>query len=217
MIGLRRMMLSDKRWASITLSALFSASCIYAGLCTEEEPEFVVLARNSMDLVGFKGTLKPVYQYNTDVDLLPWQRLHHFGIPSIQGSQIPSGNSDIGLGLLHLLSLLGLLGLGWGLAWFATKTDPASRAWEEAKPEALPFHLCTYGFALCHIKLERGFDVGAALPGLHLSLRCIASDNGLSPVMLQVITWTNVDIVYWNKNQWNLNWKNTIFIWGSLV
>ena len=93
----------------------------YAGLCTEEH-EFAVLAWNATDLVGFKGTYKPVFLHTTDVDSSPRQSLHLVSTSSIQGSRIPSGYSDIGLGLLILLNLLCLLGF-W-LAWFATKNRP---------------------------------------------------------------------------------------------
>ena len=83
----------------------------YAGFWTEEKLELAVLAHKSTDLVGFKGTREPVFLYTTDVNLSPRRCLHHFGISFIEGSQIASGNSDIGLGLLHLLGL--------GMSWHA--------------------------------------------------------------------------------------------------
>ena len=114
----------------------------YASLCTEEELEFAVLAHKSKDL----GIHKPMFLSTTDVNLLPWQHLHHISFSVIQGSQIPSGNSDIGLGLLHpLLGLINILGfLGFGRGWHDSpqRPDPTSRAQEETKPEMQPaFHL----------------------------------------------------------------------------
>ena len=87
--------------ASLSEGWEFSASIMLA--CAQENFNLQSL---SMDLVGFKGTLKPVFLYTTDVNLSPQQCLHYFAISFIQGSQIPSGNSDIDLGLLHLLYLL---------------------------------------------------------------------------------------------------------------
>ena len=75
--------------------------------------------------LGSREPEKHVFLQTTDVDSLPRQSLHHFGTSFIQVSPFPNSNSDIGLGLLNLLGLLlSLLGLGGGLAWFATKTGP---------------------------------------------------------------------------------------------
>ena len=67
-------------------------------------------------LVGFKRSCISIFPHTIYLDSLPRQKLHHFGTSFIQGSQIPSGNSELGIGHLGLLGLHDLLDLGCGLA-----------------------------------------------------------------------------------------------------
>ena len=64
----------------------------YADMCTEKELQFAVLARQRMDLVGFKGTCKPVYLHT-----------------QMLTSQIASRNSDVVLVFLIFSVLLAFL------------------------------------------------------------------------------------------------------------
>ena len=160
-----------KHWDLLWLILeIWQCPFMQSGHASMIEIEFAALVCKSTDLVGLKGTYKPVFLYTTDVNLSPRQR-----------SQIPSGNSDIGLSLLHLLRLLGLLGLGRWLAWFATKTGPCflhprgSQAWDATSIPSKTATWTTYRFfciRLCHVELEQNVDGAAALPGHHFSLSC---------------------------------------------
>ena len=73
-------------------------------------------------------------------------RIAAFVISFIQGYQIPSGNYTLGLGLLSRVNLLGLLGLGQGVAWCATVTEscfPHPRACQVRNTNSIPSKTAT--------------------------------------------------------------------------
>ena len=91
-------------------------------------------------------------------------------------SQIPGGNSDLGLGLFNFL------GLGWAFAWFASMTGACfsrpsgNQIWDVT---TIPFKTTTgTAYSLFYIRLYSTilfgarFDGAAVLPGFQLSFRC---------------------------------------------
>ena len=97
----------------------------------------------------------PVFPHTTFVDPSPWQRLHHFSISFIQGSQVPSGNTDLCIPLLNLLNILGPFGIGRGPCFLQPRWSQARDATSIPSQAATSTAYCFFYIQLCHIILSK--------------------------------------------------------------